>query len=132
MLKQGRMCPLPVLAQRIHTRHELRQNFNPRIGRNHRGSIISITGKSSRIVCINGNPPGGVVMEHSVGVCRSGFVLGPHPVLDWNYCSKKRNIPTKLSHTIANPNGSVKSRRNIRPQRLKIHALWRSTHRCSL
>ena len=25
MLKQGRMCPLPVLAQRIHTRHELRQ-----------------------------------------------------------------------------------------------------------
>ena len=56
MLKQARMCPLPVLAQRIHTRYELRQNFNPRIGRNHTGSIISITGKSSTIVCINGNP----------------------------------------------------------------------------
>ena len=45
-------CPLPVLAQRIHTRYELRQNYNLRIGRNDTGSIISITGKSSRIVSI--------------------------------------------------------------------------------
>ena len=55
----AKRCPLPVLAQRIHTRYELRQNYTPRIARNHTGSIISITGKSSTIVCINGNLPRG-------------------------------------------------------------------------
>ena len=73
--------PLPVPAQRIHTRYELRQNYTPRIARNHTGSIISITGKSSTIVCINGNPPPppgvGVVMERSAGVYSTWFESAP-------------------------------------------------------
>ena len=43
-------CPLPVLAQRIHTQHELRPNYKLLIGRNHTGRIISITGEILKFV----------------------------------------------------------------------------------